>query len=219
MRFLPLLFLVVLGCNEAPKVLPSTVRQNTQGVIGSDKPSQVSYNTSMNFSSEGLLRAILHAGRVAQYDVKHVTWLDSSVKVDFFNRDGKHSSTLTSDRAMIELMTNNMTAYGHVHIVSDSGTVVDTDSLEWHNKEATLHSDAPVHITEKNGRTTDGVGFESDQNLEHYKIMHPVIVTPSGSFELSRKPQNTVQPEAQPVPGANVFGTQPRVGMPDSIRK
>ena len=53
------------------------------------------------------------------------------------------------------------------------GTTVDTDSLEWDNKAQTIHSDAPVHIVEKDGRVTDGIGFESDQNLEHYHIMRP----------------------------------------------
>jgi LPS export ABC transporter protein LptC len=222
MRFSPLLLLLLglIACNEAPKVLPSTVKQTTNGVIGSDKPSQVSYNTSMNFTSDGRLNAILNAGRVEQYDLKHITWLDSGVKVDFYNRDGRHSSRLTSDKALIEFTTNNMTAYGHVHIVSDSGTIVDTDSLEWHNKEATLHSNSPVHIVEKNGRTTDGVGFESDQNLEHYKIMHPVIMTPSEGFQgQQRRPGNSMQPPTTVVPGAGAFGNQPKVIMPDSTKR
>lgn len=214
------LFVTFVGCNEAPKVLPSTVAKNTQGVIGSDKPSQVSYNTSMNFSSDGMLKAILHAGEVDQYDLKHLTWLDSGVKVDFYNRDGHHSSKLTSLKAKIDMTNYNMTAYGHVHIVSDSGTVVDTDSLEWHNKEQTLHSDAPVHIVEANGRTTDGTGFDSDQNLEHYTILHPVIITPNGTFGTSHgRPQSTLQPEAPIVPGAGAFGKQPVLASPDSTHR
>ena len=45
-----------------------------------------------NFSASGVLRAILHAGRVQTFETKRYTWLDSSVRVDFYNKDGIHSS-------------------------------------------------------------------------------------------------------------------------------
>ncbi|MDP4200846.1 MAG: LPS export ABC transporter periplasmic protein LptC [Bacteroidota bacterium] len=215
------LSLTLGSCDEGPKVMPGTTQNGIRVPVGLDKPTQVSYNTSMNFSSSGMLRAILHAGRIQQFDTKRYTWLDSSVKVDFYNRDGKHSTILTSMSARVNQLTNNMTAYGHVHIVSDSGTVVDTDSLEWLNKEQTLHSDAAVHIVEPNGRITDGVGFESDQNLEHYHILHPVILAPSGALESgSRTNEKTLKPQEQPIPGAGAFGGAPRVQLPvDTIHR
>lgn len=190
------------SCDESPKVPLKTV-----GLVqtGADKPSQVSYNTSMNFSSDGMLRAILHAGRVDTYEQKRYTWLDSGVRVDFYDRRGEHSSILTSISARINSTTNDMTAYGKVHIVSDSGTKVDTDSLEWKNDKQTLHSDSHVHIVERNGRITDGLGFESDQSLEHYHILRPVIVAPSESLgarnRVGSSGGNDLKPVPQAVPG------------------
>lgn len=203
--------MLLVACEQAPKITPSTKPDFTPGVSGSDRPSQISFNTSMNFSSGGMLRAVLHAGRVEQYDIKRYTWLDSGVRVDFYNRDGLHSSVLTSHSARINMVNNNMTAYGSVHIVSDSGTTVDTDSLEWDNKAQSLHSEAAVHIVERNGRITDGVGFESDQSLEHYRIMRPVIVTPSAALQSSGP--NTLFKPAQPaVPGARAINRT--IGLP-----
>ena len=177
-------------------------------------PATVSYNTSMNFSSDGFLRAILHAGRVETFDTKQYTWLDSGVRVDFYNSSGLHSSVLTSQSAEVNSTNNNMTAYGHVHIVSDSGTTVDTDSLQWDNKTQEVQSAAPVHIVEKNGRITDGIGFESDQNLEHYHIMHPTIIAPAGSYQTqSPGSQNAQPPQLQTVPGAGAMQEQP-LGLP-----
>ena len=202
-----LVALVLIGCQESPKVEPSTTKGPP---IGTDKPSQISYNTSMNFSSGGMLRAILHAGRIQQFDVKRYTWLDSGVKVDFYNRDGKHSSIMTSESARVDGNTNDMTAYGRVHIVSDSGTTVDTDSLHWSNKEQTLRSEAHVHIVEKSGRVTDGLGFESDQNLEHYHILHPIIVAPAGSMQTrGGSGQPSLRPETPAVPGAGAVSAPP----------
>ena len=203
-----------LGCDEGPKVMPSTANAP---ITGADKPGQVSYNTSMNFSASGVLRAILHAGRVQTYETKRYTWLDSSVRVDFYNKDGLHSSVLTSLTARVNTTNNNMTAYGHVHIISDSGTTVDTDSLEWDNKSQTIHSDAPVHIVEKDGRVTDGIGFESDQNLEHYHIMRPIIVAPNGTFETRKSSENELKPLTPEVPGAGAMKSAP-LGVPfDSL--
>jgi len=199
-----LLAACLAGCDESSKVTPSTVQAPP---TGADKPSQISYGTSMNFSAEGTLRAILHAGRVQTYDQKRYTWLDSGVKVDFFNRDGKHSSTLTSKTAKVVQTSNDMSAYGNVHIVSDSGTIVDTDSLLWNNRDQMLRSDAPVKIVEKNGRTTNGIGFESDQSLEHYRILHPTIVAPAGSLGTrSNNSTNDLKPEAPAIPGGGAVG-------------
>jgi LPS export ABC transporter protein LptC len=206
-------FSIILGCDESPKAVPSTA----PAPLGVNKPATVSYNTSMNFSSDGVLRAILHAGRVQTYETKQYTWLDSGVRVDFYKHDGLHSSVLTSQSAEVNSTNNNMTAYGHVHIVSDSGTTVDTDSLQWDNKTQQVQSAAPVHIVEKNGRTTDGIGFESDQNLEHYHIMQPTIIAPTGSYQ-TPGPRNQ-PPQLQTIPGAGAMQQQP-LGMPmDTGRK
>ena len=188
--------------------------------LGANMPATVSYNTSMNFSSDGFLRAILHAGRVETFDTKQYTLLDSGVRVDFYNSSGLHSSVLTSQSAEVNSTNNNMTAYGHVHIVSDSGTTVDTDSLQWDNKTQEVQSAAPVHIVEKNGRITDGIGFESDQNLEHYHIMHPTIIAPTGSYQTQTPGSHNVQPpQLQTVPGAGAMQQQP-LGLPvDTARK
>ncbi len=206
----------LLGCDEGPKVMPSTANAP---ITGADKPGQVSYNTSMNFSASGILRAILHAGRVETFETKHYTWLDSNVRVDFYNKEGVHSSVLTSRSARVNTLNNNMTAYDHVHILSDSGTTVDTDSLEWENQAQLIHSDAPVHIVEKSGRVTDGIGFESDQNLEHYHILHPTIVAPAGTFESHKPSENSLKPPSPEVPGAHAMQAAP-LGVPfDSLHK
>jgi LPS export ABC transporter protein LptC len=195
--------ITIVGCEESPKVSPGTAGTP----IGGDKPSQVSYQTSMNFSSGGLLRAILHAGRVQTFDMQHYSLLDSGVRVDFYCSPGRHNSIMTSDRPKVNSINNNMTAYGHVHIVSDSGAIVDTDSLEWDNKNQLVHSACAVHIAEKNGQTTDGIGFESDQNLEHYHILHTTIVAPSSGFESRNRhsDENDLKPESQAVPGAGAI--------------
>jgi LPS export ABC transporter protein LptC len=137
----------------------------------------------MSFSSDGKVRAVMNASGVRVFEQKRYTLLDSAVHVDFFDRDANHSSVLTSRRAFIDDNTHNMTAYDSVRVLSDSGTLVETDSLLWDNNTHKLHSDAFVRITEKSGRITRGHGFESDQDLVNYKILLPIIDAPSSTFE------------------------------------
>src|SRR5205823_1227780 len=116
---------------------------------------------------------------------------------------GKHSSVLTSHRAFIDDNTKNMTAYDSVKVLSDSGTLVETDSLLWDNGTHKMHSDAYVRITEKSGRITRGHGFESDQDLVNYKILLPIIDAPSSTFEnMNNRPtfSSPTQPLGMPPP-------------------
>lgn len=215
MKWLLLVVLVVLvaGCDDTERVQPSNV------VNTLDRPAQITHNTTMTFSTEGMIKAVLHAKRVRTYEDQKFTYLDSGVRVEFYDRLGQHSSTLTADRAAINLGTNDMTAYDSVHIVSDSGTVVDTDSLQWLNRSQQLHSDAHVRIAEKNGRITTGIGFEADQNLTHYQILRPTIEAPANSWSSGRG--NTLKPDQPEVPGSRAFTPQPsfQLQLADSTRR
>ncbi len=214
---LPLLMLL-LSCAQEDKVQPGVTE------VTKDIPSQVSFNTSMRFTTEGRPRAVLHAGRIRTYDAQRLTLLDSNVHVDFYDQKGFHSSQMFSKSAKINDANKNMTAYEHVHIVSDSGTIVDTDSLEWNNQAQTLHSEAAVRIAEANGRITTGIGFESDQNLSHYRILHPIITAPkdalgTGSATTSSNATNAPQPSLPQTnfgsPNSPLFQPTPKS---DSVR-
>ncbi len=159
-----------------------------------NQPTQTGSNTRVSFSSDGIVRAILNAKGIRMFERQHYTLLDSAVRVDFFDKENKHSSVLTGRRAFINDLNKNMTAYDSVRIVSDSGTTVLTDSLFWDNTTKEIRSDADVTISEKNGRITKGKGFVSDQDMTNYHILHPVIDAPSSVFQNP----NTQQPLSTP---------------------
>ncbi|MFI5263255.1 MAG: LPS export ABC transporter periplasmic protein LptC [Candidatus Kapaibacterium sp.] len=197
-----LFFLFLSSCTS------NEIKPNAAPVASSDElPSQTSAHTRMSFSSGGKIRAVMNARGVRTFEQKRYTILDSSVHVDFFDRDANHSSLLTSHRAFIDDNSHNMTAYDSVRILSDSGTLVETDSLVWDNTTHKLHSDAFVRITEKTGRITKGHGFESDQDLVNYKILQPIIDAPTNTLEnhnpapaFSTPTQNLGMPPPMPLP-------------------
>jgi LPS export ABC transporter protein LptC len=153
--------------------------------IAKEVPTQTSWNARLSFSTDGVVRGVLSARRVRVYESERKTLLDSNLKVDFFGADSKHTSVLTADWARINDASKDMTAFDSVKVRSDKGVLVETDSLVWENQTRKVRSDAFVRITEKNGRITTGMGFESDQDLINYRILRPVITAPSSAFENS----------------------------------
>jgi len=155
--------LAATGCEE--KIKPSVLG----GVSGSTLPTQESWNSTVTFTDSGIVKAILKAGHISQFEGSKVTFLDKGVHVDFFDEHGAHSSVLTSVTGKVDENTNNLEADGNVVVVSDSGVVVETEKLLWDNQRQIIHSDEFVRITSPK-ENLQGHGFESDQSLKNYKI-------------------------------------------------
>jgi len=151
------------GCEE--KIKPSVLG----GVSSSSLPSQESWNSTVTFTDSGVVKAILKAGHISQYEGSRQTLLDKKVHVDFFDEHGVHSSVLTSETGKVDEATNNLEAIGNVVVISDSGVVVETEKLFWDNQRQLIHSDEFVKITSPK-ENLQGHGFESDQNLKNYRI-------------------------------------------------
>ena len=156
-------FSVGPGCAE--KIKPSVLG----GVPGAALPTQESWNSTVTFTDSGVVKAVLKAGHISQYEGSKETSLDKGVHVDFFDEHGVHSSVLTSETGKVDETTNNLEAIGNVVVVSDSGVVVETEKLFWDNQRQLIHSEEFVTITSPK-ENLQGHGFESDQNLKNYKI-------------------------------------------------
>lgn len=183
---LPVVFCISFACFGLLSCEGDEVKPDLLPVaITKEVPTQTSWNARLSFSTDGVVRGVLSARRVRVYETQRKTILDSNIKVDFFGADSKHTSVLTASWAHINDASKDMTAFDSVKIRSDNGVLVETDSLVWFNQTRKVRSDAFVRITEKNGRITTGMGFESDQDLINYHILRPVIVAPSSAFQNS----------------------------------
>jgi LPS export ABC transporter protein LptC len=91
------------------------------------------------------------------------------VAVEFYDKEGEYSSTLTSDSGVVYSKSGDMRAIEHVKVTSRDSTVLKTDYLEWDNKRQKICTESNVRITQKNSIIT-GKGMESDPNLEHIEI-------------------------------------------------
>ncbi|SVA03165.1 uncharacterized protein METZ01_LOCUS56019, partial [marine metagenome] len=103
--------------------------------------------------------------------------LEGNVDADFFSTEEEHMSNLKSERAFVYEETDNLLAIGNVVVVSDSGVTLFTDSLYWDNKLEKITSNDTIMLTTEMDDTLYGVGFESDVDLTHWKIIKPWGVT------------------------------------------
>ena len=156
------LLLSLAGCEE--KVKPSVTPLTEQTL-----PSQESWNSTVVFSDSAQVKAILWSGHIAMYSAEHVTMLDDSVRVDFYDERGNHTSQLTAHRGKVDDLTHDLEAYEHVTVRSDSGTTLKTERLFWNNATRKTHTDAFVDIVSPKEHIM-GHGMESDQSLKNYRI-------------------------------------------------
>ena len=106
--------------------------------------------------------------------------LVGNVEVDFFSDEGDHISILYSDSARINEQNNNLYANGNVYVVSDSGYTLTTSELLWDNRYKMIIAEDSVMFTTTKGDTLYGVGFESDMDLEEWKIFRPFGIAQDG---------------------------------------
>ena len=110
---------------------------------------------------------------------KSSSFLDSNVVVDFFDLEENHTSTLYSDKSEINEKSNDMLAVGNVIAKSDSGITLFTEKLQWIAEDEKLFTEDSIMITTLDSDTLYGRGFESNSDLENWRIINPSGVTGS----------------------------------------
>ena len=98
--------------------------------------------------------------------------LDEKVDADFYSTEERHMSNLKSEMAYVygDTKKDSMLAIGNVVVVSDSGVTLFTDSLLWNSIDSLITTDDTVMFITENNDTLNGVGFQSNADLTHYKF-------------------------------------------------
>ena len=122
------LFLILFSCSEEP----IQKLQSREGL-----PDQESWGVNIILTDQGVVRAKVQSGHLEKYNEKEFIMLDSSVYVDFYDKNEIHTSVLTSDVAEINQNSNDMIARGNVVAKSDSGITLYSKTLLWSSSNAT----------------------------------------------------------------------------------
>ena len=168
MRHILFLLVFILGCE--------VVEEKRSGKSREGRPDAESWDATITLTNEGAKRAVIRSGHLEKYDERQYILLDQNVDADFFNAEEIYTTNLKSKIAEIEEDRDYMIAIGDVVVVSDSGVTLFTDTLSWDNvREKVFTDDRVVFITEEKD-TLYGIGFESDIELNNWKILKPTGV-------------------------------------------
>jgi len=151
-------------------------RENSAFKTIVNTPDQEIWNFRFAFTKDGISQVIVNSGHMIKFNSKGMYELNQSVLVDFFNKNGGHTSKITSDSGLVEENGNFMIAMGDVKIISDSGIVLMSQELKWDKGKKKIYTDKFVTIYSK-GDTVRGYGFESDEEIQKWKIIKPVGTT------------------------------------------
>lgn len=170
-RFLLILFL--LPCFIACEDFSGKVVQRP-----ADKPpDQEGWNSVIVLTNFGQRTAVIKYKHMTKFLNKKQTHFDGGIKVDFFNKDGEHASHLTAGRGIVYDRRNNFDAYDNVVLVSDSGSVLQTEELKWDSARKKIYSTVFSTFTTAAGDTLYGNSFESDARMQNVKINQPRGIT------------------------------------------
>ena len=159
-------------------IFSSCTKQSVQDLPSRQgMPDQESWGVNIILTDQGMIRAKIMSGHLEKYNEKEFILLDSSVTVDFFDSEEQHTSVLTSNKAEVNQSSNDMKAIGNVVAVSDSGISLHSNTLIWDSKNEKLRTKDKIMITTLDEDTLYGIGFESDSDLENWKIINPSGVT------------------------------------------
>lgn len=142
-----------------------------------EHPDHESWDVRITITNAGIKRAYIEADYLEQYNDKSFISLENNVNIDFYDANEKRISNLSADKAEINERTNFLLAMNNIIIKSDSGVTLFTDTLSWDNTRELIFTDDSVMITTKTNDTLYGIGFESDVNMERWKILKPRGVT------------------------------------------
>ena len=140
------------------------------------RPDAESWDAVITLTNKGAKRGVIRSGHLEKYNDNEFIMLDQNVDADFFNEEEVFTTNLKSLVAEIDEEEDFLVAIGNVVVVTDSGVTLFTDTLSWDNqKEKVFTSDSVIFITE-NKDTLYGIGFESDIELNNWKILQPTGV-------------------------------------------
>jgi LPS export ABC transporter protein LptC len=150
-----------LGCERRPAATNPSAPANP--------PSQVLKDFVMNDARSGAKTMTLQSVEARIYDDKKIGDVDQPLI--YFYKHGQISSRLKAPIGQVHMETHEVVAWGGVTVVNSDSATLTTERLRYDPKRGKIYSEDPVRL-EKPDSVTEGIGIETDPQLEVVKIRH-----------------------------------------------
>jgi LPS export ABC transporter protein LptC len=144
---------------------PETVAQDE------DSPDAIIEKFHLVSTFKGVKRWELYSDVARLYQTQKLAYSDN-VYAQYYKQD-KLVSTLTSDKAIINTETNATEADGHVELVVENGSRLETDKLNWNPDTDEIKTDEKVHVL-KGADEITAVGMVADTELNNIHFTRDV---------------------------------------------
>ena len=162
---LGLLLLTGWGCEREPRPQP---RGRAEEI-----PLQIVEGMTLRETKAGILRWVLYADTAYHYGEGELTRL-VGLRVDFYHETGDSiQSSLTAREGEMDPETRDLIARDSVRVMTDEGSLLETELLRWDQATEQVVSDRFVRLTRGDTIVT-GVGIETDAALKTYRICSEV---------------------------------------------
>lgn len=116
----------------------------------------------------------LYARHAATYSQRN-TVIARTIRVDFYDDEGKRTSELTANEGEINQRSRDMTARGNVVIQTNEGTRMSSEVLTFDNRRQLIVApDDQLVRVERESDVLTGYGFNSDPELRHFEFKRQV---------------------------------------------
>lgn len=130
-------------------------------------------------SDSGITRYRIEAQKWLMYDKTDTPYQEfpKGIYLEKFDEDLKVEASLKADYAHYNETEELWTLRGNVHALNLEGEQFDTQELKWDQQTHRVYSDSSIHITREKS-IIEGVGFESNEQMTKYTILHPTGIFP-----------------------------------------
>lgn len=205
---LVLLAIVMFACSPAEEVTHDQVppRDSLPVLVGDTVTTLI--------SDSGITRYRIETVQWLVFDKKDPTYQEfpKGIYLEQFDEALTVQASLKADYAYYNEPEQHWTLRGNVHAMNRKGEHFDTQELKWDQRLHRVYSDSAIHITREKS-IIEGVGFESNEEMSKYTIMHP-----TGVFPIDEEQEPTEEMAEEPVQTKEPVKEQPK-DQPKEQRK
>lgn len=159
--------ILLYGCeNDIEKIKAFSSPENL--------PLQEAKNFETLFTDSGEVRFFLKAPRLLRYETDGKPYIEFPEGIELIKYDSDQNiiSSITSDYAKQYVNEDRWEAKNNVVATNLSGDTLKTEHLIWEEKNEKIYTEEFVKIIRPDQIIT-GIGFQSDQTLENWRIKNP----------------------------------------------
>ncbi len=193
---LVLLAIVLFACSPAEEVMHDQVppRDSLPVLVGDTVTTLI--------SDSGITRYRIETVQWLVFDKKDPTYQEfpKGIYLEQFDEALTVQASLKADYAYYNEPDQHWTLRGNVHAMNRKGEHFDTQELKWDQRLHRVYSDSAIHITREKS-IIEGVGFESNEEMSKYTIMHPTGVFPIDDEQEELQKEQIEEPKKEQTEG------------------